>query len=118
MKSRNECLVTLPGIKAFAIILFHAFLGLSHTFFFATECSLLFTGETADSALTFIPLTGVTQKTINVPVDNSCTFYFGEKFYAHYIGCDGAWREIPPKGVNEGLEVTPGWNKNQLQFKV
>ncbi|CAH3180612.1 unnamed protein product, partial [Porites lobata] len=83
-----------------------------------SECSLLFTGETADSALTFIPLTGVTQKTINVPVDNSCTFYFGEKLYAHYIGCDGAWREIPPKSVNEGLEVTPGWNKNQLQFKT
>lgn len=83
-----------------------------------SECNLLFTGETADSTLTFIRSTGVTQKTINLPVNNSCSFYFGETLYAHYIGCDGAWREIPPNSVNESLEVTAGWNKNQLQFKT
>ncbi|XP_073228609.1 uncharacterized protein [Porites lutea] len=83
-----------------------------------SECNLLFTGETADSTLTFIPSTGVTKKTINIPVNNSCSFYFGETLYAHYIGCDGAWREIPANSVNESLEVTPGWNKNQLQFKT
>ena len=87
-------------------------------FFLVTECNLLFIGEKAESALTFIPSTGVTPKTINLPINNSCSFYFGETLYAHYIGCDGAWREIPPNSVNESLEVTPGWNKNQLQFKV
>ncbi|CAH3180610.1 unnamed protein product [Porites lobata] len=83
-----------------------------------SECNLLFIGEKAESALTFIPSTGVTPKTINLPINNSCSFHFGETLYAYYIGCDGAWREIPPNSVNESLEVTPGWNKNQLQFKT
>ena len=66
----------------------------------------------------FIPLTGVTKKTINVPANKTCSFYFGEKLYAHYIGCDGAWKEISSNSVNESLEVTPGWSTSQLQLAV
>ncbi|CAH3180613.1 unnamed protein product [Porites lobata] len=79
-------------------------------------CDLLFTGKTAESALIFIPSTGVTKKTINVPDKKTCSFYFGENLYAHYIGCDGAWKEISSNSVNESLEVTPGWNTSQLQL--
>jgi len=86
--------------------------------FFPLGCDLLFTGKTAESALIFIPSTGVTKKTINVPANKTCSFYFGEKLYAHYIGCDGAWREISSNSVNESLEVTPGWNTSQLQLAV
>ena len=86
--------------------------------FFTLGCDLLFTGETAESALIFIPSTGVTKKTINVPANKTCSFYFGEKVYAHYIGCDGAWKEIPSNIVNESLEVTPGWNTSQLRLAV
>ena len=86
--------------------------------FFTLGCDLLFTGKTAKSALIFIPSTGVTKKTINVPANKTCSFYFGEKVYAHYIGCDGAWKEIPSNIVNESLEVTPGWNTSQLRLAV
>ena len=86
--------------------------------FFTLGCDLLFTGETAESALIFIPSTGVTKKTINVPANKTCSFYFGEKVYAHYIGCDGAWKKIPSNIVNESLEVTPGWNTSQLRLAV
>ena len=86
--------------------------------FFTLGCDLLFTGKTAKSALIFIPSTGVTKKTINVPANKTCSFYFGEKVYAHYIGCDGAWKGIPSNIVNESLEVTPGWNTSQLQLAV
>ena len=86
--------------------------------FLPLGCDLLFTGETAESPLIFIPSTGVTKKTINVPANKTCSFYFGEKLYAHYIGCDGAWREISSNSVNESLEVTPGWNTSQLQLAV
>ena len=86
--------------------------------FFILGCDLLFTGKTAESALIFIPSTGVTKKTINVPANKTCSFYFGEKLYAHYIGCDGAWKEISSNSVNESLEVTPGWNTSQLQLAV
>ena len=86
--------------------------------FFILGCDLLFTGKTAESALIFIPSTGVTKKTINVPANKTCSFYFGEKLYAHYIGCDGAWKEISSNRVNESLEVTPGWNTSQLQLAV
>ena len=86
--------------------------------FFILGCDLLFTGKTAESALIFIPSTGVTKKTINVPAHKTCSFYFGDKLYAHYIGCDGAWKEIPSNIVHESLEVTPGWNTSQLQLAV
>ena len=86
--------------------------------FFTLGCDLLFTGKTAKSALIFIPSTGVTKKTINVPANKTCSFYFGEKLYAHYIGCDGAWKEISSNSVNQSLEVTPGWNTSQLQLAV
>ena len=86
--------------------------------FFTLGCDLLFTGNKADGALIFIPSTGVTKKTINVPANKTCSFYFGEKLYAHYIGCDGAWKEISSNSVNESLEVTPGWNTSQLQLAV
>lgn len=115
-KSSDECLYTLPRTNFISCIRWTA--SLIPFFSFATECNLLFTGQTPDSTLTFIPPTGVSQKTINVPVNNSCSFYFGEKLHSHYIGCDGAWREIPANSVNESLEVTPGWNKNQLEIKV
>ena len=86
--------------------------------FFTLGCDLLFTGKTADSALIFIPSTPVTKKTINVPANKTCSFYFGENLYAHYIGCDGAWKEISSNSVNQSLEVTPGWNTSQLQLAV
>ena len=86
--------------------------------FFTLGCDLHFTGNKADSALIFIPSTGVTKKTINVPANKTCSFYFGERLYAHYVGCDGAWKEIPSNSVNESLEVTPGWNTSRLQLAV
>ena len=86
--------------------------------FFILGCDLLFTGMTAERALIFIPSAGVTKKIINVPANTTCSFYFGEKLYADYIGCDGAWKEISSNSVNESLEVTPGWNKSQLQLAV
>ena len=85
---------------------------------FTAGCDLLFTGETAHGLLPFISPTGVTQKVINVPANNTCSFYFGKKLHAQYIGCDGDWREIPSNGVNESLEVTPGWNTSQLKLRV
>lgn len=86
--------------------------------FFTLGCDLLFTGKTADSALSFIPSTGVTNKIIKVPANKTCSFYFGEKLYAHYLDCDGAWKEISSSSVNESLDVTPGWNTSQLQLTV
>ena len=99
-------------------VLFFFFMEITSSFFFILGCDLLFTGKTAESALIFIPSTGVTKKTINVPANKTCSFYFGEKLYAHYVGCDGAWKEISSNSVNESLEVTPGWNTSQLQLAV
>ena len=85
---------------------------------FTAGCGLLFTGETAHFSISSIYPVGVTQKAINVPANNTCSFYFGEKLHAQYIGCDGDWREIPSSSVNESLEVTPGWNTSQLILRV
>ncbi|CAH3040069.1 unnamed protein product [Porites evermanni] len=68
-------------------------------------CDLLFTDETVHLSISSISPIGVTQKAINVPANNTCSFYFGEKLHAQYIGCDGDWREIPSNSVNESLET-------------
>ena len=109
------------SIEKYAYLIFCQFLNFYENnivVFFTLGCDLLFTGKTAESALIFIPSTGVTKKTINVPANKTCSFYFGEKLYAHYVGCDGAWKEISSNSVNESLEVTPGWNTSQLQLAV
>ena len=85
---------------------------------FNAGCDLLFTDETAHFSISSISPIGVTQKAINVPANNTCSFYFGEKLHAQYIGCDGDWREISSSSVNESLEVTPGWNTSQLILRV
>lgn len=86
--------------------------------FFFPECDLLFTGEAADGHLEFFPTSSPQQKVIDVPVNQTCSFYFGDKLHAQYLGCDGAWNEIPTQSVIDGIEVTPGWSKNQLQIRV
>ena len=87
-------------------------------FCFSTECDLLFTDETADSVLTYFPQRDFHQKAINVPVNQTCSFYYGDKLYAQYLGCDGAWNEIPTQSVIDGIYVTGGWSSSRLQMRV
>ena len=87
-------------------------------FVFSTECDLLFTDETVDGLLKIFPASSVGQKTINVPDNQTCSFYFGDKLHAQYLGCAGTWNEIPAQSVNASLEVTPDWSTSRLQMKV
>ena len=87
-------------------------------FGFSTECELLFSDETADSHLSFFPTLTFREKAINVPVNKNCSIYFGDKLYAQYLGCDGAWNEIPTQNVIDSIEATPGWSNSQIKFKV
>jgi len=80
-------------------------------------CDLLFTDETEASLLTFLPQRDFHEKAINLPVSKTCSMYYGEKLYAQYLGCDGAWNEVPWQSLNDSLEVTPGWTTGQLQIR-
>ena len=85
---------------------------------FSTECDLLFSDETVDSHLRFFPTSNVHQKNINMSMSQRCSFYYGDKLHAQYLGCDGAWNEIPAQSVIDGLEVTPRWSESRLSIRV
>ena len=87
-------------------------------FLSSTECDLFFTDEAANNVLSFFPTFYVREKSVNIPVNQTCSFYFGGKVYAQYLGCDGAWNEIPTQSVIDGLDVTPGWSNSRLRIKV
>jgi len=53
-----------------------------------------------------------------VPVNQRCSFYYGDNLHAQYLGCDGAWNEIPTQNVVDGLDVTPGWSESRLNIMV
>ena len=66
----------------------------------------------------FFPERDFHQKAINVPVNNTCSFYFGGKIYAQYLSCDGAWNEVPSQSMVDSLDVTRGWTTKRLQIRV
>ena len=85
---------------------------------FLTGCDLLFTDETEAGLLTFFPQSDFHKKAIKLPVSKTCSLYYGEKLYAQYLGCDGAWNEVPWQSLNDSLEVTRGWTTDRLQIRV
>ena len=90
----------------------------SYLFLFLTGCDLLFTDETEASIITHFPQHDFHQKAINVPVNNTCSFYYGGKIYAQYLSCDGAWNEVQSQSMIDSLDVTRGWTTSRLQIRV
>lgn len=66
----------------------------------------------------FFPEHDFHQKTINVPANKTCSLYYGDKLYAQYLGCDGAWNEVLSQSLIDSLEVTRGWTTRRLQIRV
>ena len=85
---------------------------------FLTGCDLLFTDETQTSIIPHFPQHDFHQKAINVPVNNTCSFYYGGKIYAQYLSCDGTWNEVPSQSMIDSLDVTRGWTTSRLQIRV
>ena len=86
--------------------------------FLSTGCDLFFADETEAGALTFFPHEDFHHKAINLPVNTACSLYYRDKLYAQYLGCDGAWNEVPSQSVTDSLEVTRGWTTGRLQIRV
>jgi len=80
-------------------------------------CDLLFTDETEAGHVKFFPEHDFHQKTINVPANKTCSLYYGDKLYAQYLGCDGAWNEVLSQSLIDSLEVTRGWKTSRLQIR-
>ena len=75
---------------------------------------MLFTGESVDQPLVFFPY----EQTIEVSANQSCTFYYGNRFYFQYLDCTGYWKSIESPNVLDTIELTPGWSSSQLKIRV
>ena len=83
--------------------------------FFFSGCDLLFADETDDSSLPFFPSGSVRQKTINVPANQNCSFFFKDEVHVNYLRCDGTWKL---ENVADTIDLTSGWSISQLSIKV
>ena len=80
---------------------------------------MLFTGDSVDQRLVFFPSDSVhREQTVDVPVNQRCTFYYGNLFYVQYLDCTGSWRAIESLNVLENIELTFGWSSSQLKIRV
>lgn len=84
-------------------------------FFFFSGCDLLFADETDDNSLPFFPSGSVRQKTINVPANQNCSFFFKDEVHVNYLRCDGTWKL---ENVADTIDLTSGWSISQLSIKV
>lgn len=82
---------------------------------FFSGCDLLFADETDDNSLPFFPSGSVRQKTINVPANQNCSFYFKDEVHVNYLRCDGTWKL---ENVADTIDLTSGWSISQLSIKV
>lgn len=78
-------------------------------------CELLFTDQADDSSMPFFPSSSVRQKTIKVPENQNCSFYFKDQLHINYLRCDGTWKS---QNLANVVEVTPGWSISQLSIKL
>ncbi|XP_027038414.1 uncharacterized protein LOC113666820 isoform X2 [Pocillopora damicornis] len=78
-------------------------------------CDLLFADETDDNSLPFFPSGSVRQKTINVPANQNCSFYFKDEVHVNYLRCDGTWKL---ENVADTIDLTSGWSISQLSIKL
>ena len=83
--------------------------------FFFSGCDLLFADETDDNSLPFFPSGSVRQKTINVPANQNCSFFFKDEVHVNYLRCDGTWKL---ENVADTIDLTSGWSISQLSIKV
>ena len=83
--------------------------------FFFSGCDLLFADETDDNLLPFFPSGSVRQKTINVPANQNCSFFFKDEVHVNYLRCDGTWKL---ENVADTIDLTSGWSISQLSIKV
>ena len=80
---------------------------------------MLFTGEVVDQRLAFFPSDSVHQEqTVDVPANQRCTFYYGNRFYVQYLDCTDSWRSIESPNLLDTIELTPGWSSSQLRIRV
>lgn len=83
--------------------------------FFLAGCELGFSDEAKDKSLPFFPFGSSLEKSINVPADQNCSFYFGNQLHVNYLRCDGTWKS---QSLSSVIEVTRGWSISQLSIKV
>lgn len=76
---------------------------------------MLFTSEKDEEPLTFFPSGSVIHKSINVPPNQNCSFYFGNEPHVNYLRCDGTWKSERLTGI---MTVTPGWSTSELSIQV
>jgi len=79
---------------------------------------MLFTGESVDQSLVFFPSGSVREQTVDVPANQRCTFYYGNRFYVQYLDCTDSWRSIESPNLLDTIELTPGWSSSQLRIRV
>ena len=79
---------------------------------------MLFTEESVDQRLKFYPSEFGQEQLVNVPANQNCTFYYGNRFYVHYLDCTGSWRSIESLNVLETIILPRGWSSSQLQIRV
>jgi len=79
---------------------------------------MLFADESVDQRLAFFPSDSVPEQTIDVPANQRCTFYYGNRFYLQYLDCTGSWKSIESPNVLDTIELTPGWSSSQLKIRV
>lgn len=87
---------------------------------FLADCQLLFTDETANQRLTFFPTDSIREKDVNVPANQTCSFFYGSQFHVQYLDCTGSWRSITSQlqNVLDTIELTPGWSTSHLRIRV
>ncbi|XP_022803656.1 uncharacterized protein LOC111340994 [Stylophora pistillata] len=84
-----------------------------------SECQLLFTDEKADQRLKFFPYNKTSlEKDVAVPTNQSCTFYYGDKFFVQYLDCGGSWKPITSSNALSTIELTPGWSTTVLKMRI
>ena len=79
---------------------------------------MLFGGESVDQRLAFFPVGSVMNQTIDVPANQTCTFFYQKRSYVQYLDCSGSWRSIESQNVLDTIELTPGWSSSQLKIRV
>nr|XP_058954188.1 uncharacterized protein LOC131781536 [Pocillopora verrucosa] len=83
-----------------------------------SECQLLFTDERAEERLKFFPSKTSLEKEVAVPANRSCAFYYGDKFFVQYLGCEGSWKPITAQNVLNTIELTPSWSTTVLKIRI
>ena len=79
---------------------------------------MLFRDESVDQRLTFFPHGSVINQTVDVPANQTCTFFYEKRSYVQYLDCSGSWKSIESQNVLDTIELTPGWSSSQLEIRV